>query len=1135
MATMVLSMMIGGTCYASNENNDNQPNSVAQLINQKRVTLNLSNKSLRHILNEIKSQSGIGFVLNDNILDESLKSLSIKVGNVTVKDALNILLKNTSYESVIIDNVITISKKKVAEKQKESKKITAYGRVVDGEDRKSVIGATVLLKETTVGAITDEYGKFKFEVEPGQTIEISFVGMQSQDVVVKDGAEIIIVLKKDAMVMDDVVVTGQNDIRRSSYTGNAVVVKRDELLKVSKTNVIKALQTFDPSFRIKENNTWGSNPNVLPEMYIRGESGIGTKQLDRSDISKSNLKENPNLPTFIMDGFEISAETLYDFDPNRIESITILKDAAATALYGSRAANGVVVITTVVPKPGKLNIAYNFTSDITFPDLTDYDLLNAKEKLELERKAGFYDPANIAANSTDTEYSLQKEYYSKLQNITEGVDTYWLSQPLQTVFNHKHSLSVDGGNETLRFGIDVQYSNQDGVMKGSLRDKMSAGINLQYTYKTLTIKNQAYYHMTRAEESPYGNFADFGKQLPYDKFRDENGRFLEKMPYWGSGTESNKINPLYEPSLHNFDKNNLDELINNLSVNWKITEDLLLKAQLGVSKQMENGKRFFDPLSKQSGNINILTGKNMSSGTLYKNDNDSFSVDFKASLAYNKNINNHAINAFASIEMNNRESNRNSITFIGFPSGTLSSPMYAKEVYKKGSFSENKTRMASFMGSINYSFADTYMLDASLRYDGSSAFGTDNRFAPFWSFGAGINIHKYQFIQDLGFIDQLKVRGSMGQTGKANFPAYAARTSFIVLTDEWYKTGYGASLQALGNSKLKWETTNKYDVGLEITLFKNKLYVKASYYKELTVDLINDVTVPTSTGFSTYRDNIGEVSNTGYELNLRYEAIRTKDFNLVINANMARNKNRIEKISESLKAYNNRVKDLFDKQYIYDDPDQQLTRLPFIQYEEGGSMSSIWGVHSKGINPADGTEVFLSRSGEIVRQWDSSDQIVLGTKEPKGRGAFGFNLSYKQFNLYTSFMYQFGGQEYNSTLVEKVEDVNVYTHNVDRRVSTDRWVKAGDVAKYTSLKTERTGRSYTKPTSRFVQDYSTLSLSSIELSYDLTPEITQKIGMSLVRFSVGMNDIFHLSTVKMERGLSYPFARSVNFSVRISF
>lgn len=182
-----------------------------------------------------------------------------------------------------------------------------------------------------------------------------------------------------------------------------------------------------------------------------GRSGIsGVKELDRDPLTKSALKDNPNLPTFIMDGFQISVEQLYDMDPNRIESITILKDAAATALYGSRAANGVVVITTVAPQMGKLNVSYNFTGDVTVPDLSDYNLMNAREKLETEVAAGVFEDL-----AKDNPLGAEQQYYAKLASITRGVDTYWLSKPLQTSFNHKHSLSVDGGSDNFRFGIQL--------------------------------------------------------------------------------------------------------------------------------------------------------------------------------------------------------------------------------------------------------------------------------------------------------------------------------------------------------------------------------------------------------------------------------------------------------------------------------------------------------------------------------------------------------------------------------------------------------------------------------------------------------------------------------------------------------
>ncbi len=1090
-----------------------------------RVSINLKNAGIEDLITAIKGQCDMGFLYDYNKI-KSVKNITVNMQNALLSEVLVNALKGTGFVAEIESNMIII---KEASKDEKKEARTIKGKVSD-QKKEALPGVTVLIKGTTVGVVTDTAGMYKITL-PDQkdiTLVFSFIGMVSQEVKVTNQKEINVVLEEDVANLEEVVVTGYNNIRSTSFTGNSVTVKRDDLLKVSKTNVIKAIQVFDPSFRIKENNRWGSDPNAIPEVYIRGESGItGTKQLDRDPLDKSNLKDNPNLPTFIMDGFEISVTKLYDYDPNRIESITILKDAAATAMYGSRAANGVVIITTVTPKAGQMNVSYNLVGDITMPDLSDYDLLNAAEKLEVERLSGFYE-VNPESNYQRDEYALDAEYNAKLANVRRGINTYWLAKPLHTVFNHKHSLYVDGGNENFRFGLDLQYTGQDGVMKGSERNVMGAGLFVQYSYKSLSIKNNISFMSTKSKESPYGLFSKYAKQLPYNEYKDEHGNYLEALRDWGTGNWDLE-NPLYEPSLNNFDKSSAEEWTNNLSVNWNIYPSLLLKGQISIARGYGDTKKFIDPLSKRNSNKLSLT--NLKSGELHLSSNDQFSYNMYFSLSYNGAIGNHMINALAGMELRESQTKDESSSYYGFPSGELSSPEYAEEQPDKAKHGESTSRSIGMNGSVNYSYKDIYLLDASIRIDGSSAFGKDRRYAPFWSTGVGVNVHKFDFFQNVGFINQLKLRASFGQTGKVNFPAYAARTSYQIFTDEWYKTGYGATLKALGNKKLTWETTNTLDVGGEISLFNDFIYLKGSYYDKKTIDLVTDVTVPTSTGFTSYRDNIGEISNRGYEFDLRIHAIKNKDMNLVFNANLSHNNNKILKISESLKAYNRRVLEKFEKASAFDSE----VSVPFLQYQEGGSLNSIWGVRSMGINPADGQEVFIKKDGQLTNTWMPSDQVVLGNEDPKARGAIGINFVYKQFSLFTSFLYEFGGYRYNQTLVDKVENVNVYASNVDRRVLTSRWQKTGDKAKFKGLTKDRSSVAITRPTSRFVQKYNALSWSSIELGYDLDPNLIRKYGISMLRFTVGMGDLLHLSNVKQERGLDYPYARKVEFSMKMSF
>ena len=524
----------------------------AKAYSQTRITAKRQGVTIDEVLKEVREKSGYRFLYRVEEVNRYGKR-DIDVKDAEVEDFLGQLLQNTDLTYEVENEVIIIR----PEKQRQDSRVNVQvvrGKVTD-ENNLALPGATVLLKGTSYGVVTDSHGKFTMEVLERDTVTllVSFVGMETRLVNLKKGqTEILVSLEPDIKEMKEVVVTGYGNVRKTSFTGNSVTVTKDELMSVSKSNVIKALQTFDPSFRIQTNNDWGSDPNALPEMYVRGRSGIsGVKELDRDPLTKSALKDNPNLPTFIMDGFQISVEQLYDMDPNRIESITILKDAAATALYGSRAANGVVVITTVAPQMGKLNVSYNFTGDVTVPDLSDYNLMNAREKLETEVAAGVFEDL-----AKDNPLGAEQQYYAKLASITRGVDTYWLSKPLQTSFNHKHSLSVDGGSDNFRFGIQLSYNNEDGVMKESFRNRVGAGVYLDYRIGSFQLKNMVTYTNTRSQESPYGAFSDYTGCQPYDPYKDDEGNYLENLPNW-DGKNEKRPNPLYEATLSNFDKSKL--------------------------------------------------------------------------------------------------------------------------------------------------------------------------------------------------------------------------------------------------------------------------------------------------------------------------------------------------------------------------------------------------------------------------------------------------------------------------------------------------------------------------------------------------------------------------------------------------
>ena len=297
------------------------------------------------------------------------------------------------------------------------------------------------------------------------------------------------------------------------------------------------------------------------------------------------------------------------------------------------------------------------------------------------------------------------------------------------------------------------------------------------------------------------------------------------------------------------------------------------------------------------------------------------------------------------------------------------------------------------------------------------------------------------------------------------------------------------------------------------------------------MNLVNDVTIPSSTGFTNYKDNVGEMQNRGFEVSLRSNILRRNDWSLALFANVAHNENKLVKISNTLKDYNNRVDEKYKELGKYN---TEATK-PYKKFESGVSTTAISVVRSHGIDPATGEEILEKKDGTLTTVWDSADQINFGDTEPDIQGSFGFNLRYRQLSLYTTFMYEYGGQRYNQTLVNKVENADIYNDNVDKRVFTQRWKQPGDPAKFKKLESGKQAIVMTRPSTRFVEDYNMLTLSSVTLSYDLPRKWLKKIRLGMIRLELGANDLVRFSTVKQERGLNYPYARTMNFSLKASF
>lgn len=999
-----------------------------------------------------------------------------------------------------------------------------YGRVIEKLSKEPMVGVTIRLDGHSTGVITDINGCYVLTLpEKGGLVIYSYIGFETRKIKVTSRQKVDVQMVEATESIQEVIVTGYNSIQKESFTGNTTKIEKEDLLKVNPNNLISAIQTFDPSFRIQENLAAGSDPNSLPQFVLRGQTGIGETTLGQtstSSISREVLSGNSNLPIFILDGFEVDVEKIYDLDMNSIHSINILKDAAATAMYGSRAANGVIVIERRAPEAGKFRVQYSGVLSAELPDLSSYNLMNAREKLETERLAGLYD-----SNTPEID-PYTNGYYQRLNNVLTGVDTYWLSQGLRTALNHKHSVFIDGGENDVRWGVELGFRGTEGVMKHSSRKNANAAFYVDYRIGGLQIKNKVTYTYNKSTDVPFNSFSDYSHLLPYMRLYDENGDYVRRLEKF-DGASGTQVNPLYEINFYNsFDHSGYDEVTDDLSLNWRITDGLRLRGQFSVLMRNSTGDLYKDPVSASysasTGNINGEKTESTQKRTV---------IDGSLSLMYNNTFKGHNLNICLSSNMRQTQSTASETRYRGFPGGDLVSSNYAAEVYGKPSSSDNTTRLVGALLTSNYTYNNIYLADLTGRIDGSSEFGSDKRWSMFWSTGAGINIHNYDFMKSNELFSMLKFRASYGLTGKTNFSLYSAKDMYQLQTDSWYPTGYGVFLYQMGNPNLKWERKYTLDYGVEIGLWHDKIYLKASAYDERTIDLITDYTIPSSTGFTSYKENMGKVKNTGVELELRARLYSDRNWLFQLYGSFARNKNTIVEISQAMRDYNKRVEELFSGYNPESSSDSKYAKT-YLKYYEGASLTSIYGMKSLGISPTNGKEIYLRRNGDVTDVWSADEWTIIGDTAPKGQGSFGYTLSYKQLSMFASFLYTFGGDAYNNTLVSYVENADIKNDNVDKRVLLDRWQKPGDI---TTMKDIRDRNVTTGASSRFVQKNNTLQWSSLTMSYNFRPEQLKKLHLSGLRLSFTMNDLFYWSTIRQERGLDYPYSRSFNLTTNIIF
>ncbi len=1101
------------------------------------VTLTGNNLPIKEVFKIVEQQTGY-FVWGKTDFLEKAKPVSLTVRNMPLTDFLTRVMKDQPFTYKIKDKTIILSEKAGDSNDKPATimappptdnrfLINISGFLFNGENSKPIEGANITVKGSKQGTSSDATGRFTLTgLDENAVMIISCIGYSTVEVAlsrlsgVEMNANLILTggsakkLANDvytfritpaSTTMGEVVInTGVYKRNKESFTGAASVYSGAELKTIGNKNILESLRTLDPAFLKIDNNLSGSNPNKLPEFEIRGRTSISTANLN------DQFNADPNQPLFILDGFESTLKAIYDLDMNRVASVTILKDAASTALYGAKAANGVVVVETKRPIPGRLQVNYTADLSMDLPDLSSYNLMNASEKLQYEKLA------NVNGTmSGDQQWKYDEQMSYRQAEIQRGVNTYWLSEPVRKGFTNRHSLQLAGGNNDLQFGAGVSYSNQDGVMKGSGRDNWGTNINLSYRKGQLNIVNLMSATGGTANESPYGSFSVFAQTSPYYRKTNPDGTINKLLDPVYNPT---LVNPLYNASLFSINQTKTFSFTNNTQAIFTINNALRLQGGLQFTRGNTNAVVFIPPDNSTYDNIEAKQ-----KGSYTSNQGNANSWGGNLMLTWAKLFGRHQLNANARTEIAGTLSDAAGFSAVGYPYGTNGNPAYAYSYtpFTTPSSTVTKTRSVGFLGSVNYAYGQRYMMDLTYRIDGASVFGSSKVYKPFFSAGLAWNIGREAFIQQLKWVSMLKIRGDVGYTGNENLGQFSSVSTYTFLTTNNNNFGQGLTVGTLGNPLLDWQKTLQESYGIDFAFLKSRISGFVEYYRKRTDPLAvgADGTLPSSVGV-----------NSGYVINVGYLTTKGYNFNLRLSPVYDLKKRIIWTIGVTGSNYTSKYGGFADKLATLNKQQQQSNGLT--RYYDGYSPDDVWAVVSRGVDPATGQEVFQKKDGSLTFNYDPADIVKVGNTRPQTEGIISTSFTYKNFSMGGNIRYLLNGYVFNSALYSKVENVGgtgVVT-NLDKRALYDRWQKPGDIAQFTAI-----GSGSTPMSSRFLQKDSHFMGESFNVSWRSSGGWVRDLKLQSLGVTFYLNDIFRLQKVLTERGIDYPYARTASFSLNVSF
>lgn len=1067
-------------------------------FSQNRINLKFDKERLESVFNKIEANSEYSIFYKNDLIRDS-KEVTGEYRDALVFDVLDQVLKYENLSYTVKGKLIMIVPRDAENGERSNQQQKEVSGKVTDSSGGGLPGVSVVIKGTTIGTITDMDGKYSLpKVPENGTLQFSFVGMRSQDVAVGGKATINVTLVEESIGIEEVVAVGYGTVKKSDLTGSVASVKSDEIKAFASSNVMQSLSGRAPGVQVSQNT---GAPGASVSVRIRGTNSI----------------QGSNEPLYVIDGFPFSGSNPTVLSNNDIESIEILKDASATAIYGSRGANGVILITTKRGKVGKTQVDFE----------SSYGFQSLRKKLEMmdaTEYAKFYNEQ--ATNDKIAPYFTQDQ----INSFGKGYN--WQDLVFQTAPIINNSLTVSGGTDKTKFSVSGTVFDQQGIITGSnykkysLRAYFTTEINkmLSLEYGATLTKNT-----TSRQNSSGGNRGGslIGGAIcapptltPYN----DNGtyRVLSTAYPFISNVIINPLNFMNEQ----IDKGESNVILANASLIFEPVKDLKLKIYGGVENTDYRSDYYQTTMFVNSQGVASVS---MTNNISLLNEN---------TLSYNKTIaEKHTIGAvvgFTYQDFLNRSLGGSGNGFLSdvtetYDLGSASTPGIPSSGY-------SKSVLMSYLGRVNYSFNNKYLLTLSLRADGSSKYSEGSKWGYFPSGAFAWKVKEENFLKDNDLISDLKFRSSYGYTGSQAISAYATLNQLAsgktIFGDALYNAiAPGTTLPG----DLKWETTEQADLGFDIAILNNRFRLSADAYLKNTRDLLNTVKLPSSLGFTQTIRNVGQIRNKGVEFSVDAKLL-TGQFRWDVNANVALNRSKVIKLyggQDILSGY-------VSTSFIEDNP---------CLLREGLAMGVFYGYKKDGYD-ANGREIYKDLSGPagtpdgIINQYDKT---IIGDPNPDFIYGLNSTMSYKNFELTMFFQGSYGNDIVNVSSIGNTLDYG-FGLNMVKEVFYNHWTPQNTNAKYPVISRNASMRY----SDRLVEDGSFLRLRNIQLSYNVP---TAKLGMGWLRnfqvYASGQNLLTFTkyswwdpevnsqggsnSTAQGIDHYSYPTAKTVTLGVKVGF